>query len=274
MKGFAPRGNDLFDCSGQVAVITGPAGLLGPVWARTLLHAGATVVLVTEPGTAAKPEVAALADDPHVTVLTADITSAEQLAATRDELAARFGPPHILIASAGVDHPPRPGQPLDLGRLTPADINHAIHVNVTGTLLTVSAFGGPMAEAGRGSIVLIGSQYAMISPRPQMYDHLRDDGHPFIKNPAYGASKAAVASVARYFAAHWGRHGVRVNALSPGGVRSGQDPEFQRKFAAETPLGRMLEPAELEGPLLFLASDASSYVTGTHLLVDGGYTAW
>jgi NAD(P)-dependent dehydrogenase (short-subunit alcohol dehydrogenase family) len=274
VSGFAPRGKDLFDCTGQVAVITGPAGFLGPIWARTLQHAGATVVLVAEPGTAATPEVAELADAPRVTVLTADVTSAGQLAAARDELAARFGPPHILIASAGVDHPPRPGQPLDLARLTPTDIDHTIHVNVTGTLLTVSAFGGAMAEAGRGSIVLIGSQYAAISPRPQMYDHLRDDGHPFIKNPAYGASKAAVASIARYFAAHWGRHGVRVNALSPGGVRSGQNPEFQRKFAAETPLGRMLEPAELEGPLLFLASDASSYITGTHLIVDGGYTAW
>src|SRR5258708_2672015 len=204
MKGFAPRGQDLFDCSGQVAVITGPAGLLGPVWARTLLHAGATVVLVTEPGTAANPEVIALADDPRVTVLTADITSAEQLWATRDEVAARFGPPHILIASAGVDHPPRPGHPLDLSCLTPADIDRTVHVNVTGTLLTVSTFGGPMTHAGRGSIILIGSQYATISPRPHIYDHLSDEGHPFIKNPAYSASKAAVLSIPPYFAPHSG----------------------------------------------------------------------
>jgi NAD(P)-dependent dehydrogenase (short-subunit alcohol dehydrogenase family) len=274
VSGFAPRGKDLFDCTGQVAVITGPAGFLGPIWARTLQHAGATVVLVAEPGTAATPEVAELADAPRVTVLTADVTSAGQLAAARDELAARFGPPHILIASAGIDHPPEPGQPLDLTRLTSAEIDRTIHVNVTGTLLTVSALGGLMADAGRGSIILIGSQYAAISPRPQIYDHLGDDRHPFVKNPAYGASKAAVASIARYFATHWGRHGVRVNALSPGGVSGGQDPEFQRKFAAEVPLGRMLEPAELEGPLLFLASDASSYVTGTHLIIDGGYTAW
>jgi NAD(P)-dependent dehydrogenase (short-subunit alcohol dehydrogenase family) len=270
VNGFAPRGKDLFDCSGRVAVVTGPAGFLGPIWARTLQHAGATVVLVAEPGTVTRPEVTELAGTPGVTVLTADTTSTGQLSEARDELAARFGPAHILIASAGVDHPPRPGQPIDLARLTPADIDHTIHVNVTGTLLTVSAFGGPMAKAGRGSIILIGSQYATISPRPQMYDHLHDDGHPFIKNPAYGASKAAVASIARYFAAHWGRHGVRVNALSPGGVRSGQDPEFQRKFAAETPLGRLLEPCELEGPLLFLASDASSYINGAQILVDGG----
>jgi NAD(P)-dependent dehydrogenase (short-subunit alcohol dehydrogenase family) len=274
MTGFAPRGSALFDCTGRVAVITGPAGFLGPIWARTLLHAGTTVVLVAEPRTAARPEVSDLAADPRVTVITADITNARQLAVARDEVAAHFGPPHILIASAGIDHPPSPGHPLDLRNLTPADIERIIHVNVAGTLLTVSAFGGPMASAGRGSVILIGSQYAAISPRPQLYDHLGEDGRPFVKNPAYGASKAAVASIARYFAAHWGRNGVRVNALSPGGVRSAQDPEFQRKFAAEVPLGRMLEPAELEGPLLFLASDASSYVTGTHLIIDGGYTTW
>lgn len=274
MTGFTPRGKALFDCQGRIAVITGPAGLLGPIWARTLLHAGTTVVLVAEPSTAARPEVSDLAGDPHVTVITADVTDAGQLAAARDEVTARFGPPDILIASAGIDHPPTPGHPLDLSNLTPDDIEHTIHVNVAGTLLTVSAFGGSMASAGRGSVILIGSQYAVISPRPHMYNHLSDGGHLFIKNPAYGASKAAVVSIARYFAAHWGPQGVRINVLSPGGVRSRQDHEFQRKFTNEVPLGRMLGAAELEGPLLFLASDASSYVTGAHLIIDGGYTTW
>jgi NAD(P)-dependent dehydrogenase (short-subunit alcohol dehydrogenase family) len=271
---FTPQGTRLFDCTGQIAVVTGAAGFLGPAWARILLHAGAAVALVTEPGTADRPEITALAGDPRVTILTADVTSSEQLASARDELLAGLGPPHILVASAGVDHPPTPGAPLDLAALATADIERTVNVNVTGTMLTVSAFGGAMTKARRGSIVLIGSQYATISPRPQTYDHLSTDGHPFVKNPAYGASKAAVASLARYFAAHWGRHGIRVNALSPGGVQSGQDPEFQRKFTAEVPLGRMLDVSELEGALLFLASDASSYVTGAHLVIDGGYSAW
>ena len=274
MTRFVPRGHALFDCDEQIAVITGPAGLLGPVWARALLHAGASVVLVAEPGTTARPEIDDLAADARVTVLTADVTDAAQLAAAREEVKARFGVPHILIASAGIDHSPAPGNPVDLSNLTSADIERSISVNVTGTLFTVSAFGGPMADAGRGSVILIASQYSEISPRPQIYAHLRDGPHPFIKNPAYGASKAAVVNIARYFAVHWGPRGVRVNALSPGGVRSEQDAEFQRKFANEVPLGRMLETAELEGPLLFLASDASSYVTGAHLVVDGGYMAW
>lgn len=268
-----PGERNLFDCSGRISVITGPAGLLGPVWARTLLQAGATVVLVAEPDTGDRAEVQEMAADPQVAVVSADITSPEQLTAARDAVVRRFGAPHILVANAGVDHPPGAGSSLDLTRLTPADIERIVHTNVTGTMLTVSAFGAPMANAGRGSIVLIGSQYALVSPRPQFYDHL-GGGQPFVKNPAYGASKAAVANIARYFAIHWAPHGVRVNALSPGGVRSGQDPEFQRKFSAEVPLGRMLDPAELEGPLLFLVSDASSYVTGSQLVVDGGYSAW
>jgi NAD(P)-dependent dehydrogenase (short-subunit alcohol dehydrogenase family) len=129
-----------------------------------------------------------------------------------------------------------------------------------------------MRDAGRGSIVNIGSLYATIAPEPGFYDHLEADP-PFLKPPAYGASKAGLLSLTRYFARLWGPHGVRVNALSPGGVRGGQDDEFVRKYCARVPLGRMAEPADLVWPLLFLASDASAYVTGHELRVDGGFTA-
>ena len=129
-----------------------------------------------------------------------------------------------------------------------------------------------MRDAGRGSIVNIGSVYASVAPDPRLYDHLPGDP-PFLKPPAYGASKAAVVSLTRYFARLWGQNGVRVNALSPGGVAGGQDPEFLRKFCARVPIRRMAEPDDLTGPLLFLASDASSYVSGLELRVDGGFTA-
>jgi NAD(P)-dependent dehydrogenase (short-subunit alcohol dehydrogenase family) len=130
-----------------------------------------------------------------------------------------------------------------------------------------------MAAAGRGSIVNIGSLYAAVSPDARFYDHLPADP-PFLKPPAYGASKAALVNLTRYLATHWAPRGVRVNALSPGGVEGGQDAEFKRKFVARVPLGRMAEPRDLSGPLIFLASDASSYVTGVELRVDGGFTAW
>ena len=107
----------------------------------------------------------------------------------------------------------------------------------------------------------------------RFYDHLGYDP-PFLKPPAYGASKAAVVNLTRYLATLWGPAGVRVNALSPGGVLGGQDAEFRRKFCERVPLGRMAEESDLVGPLLFLASDASAYVTGVELRVDGGFTAW
>jgi NAD(P)-dependent dehydrogenase (short-subunit alcohol dehydrogenase family) len=137
----------------------------------------------------------------------------------------------------------------------------------------MQVFGARMAAEGRGSIVNVGSLYASVSPDVRMYDHVPMDP-PFLKPPAYGASKAGLVNLTRYFATHLAPRGVRVNALSPGGVAGGQDAEFVAKFSARVPLGRLGEPAELVQPLLFLATEASSYVTGINLKVDGGFTAW
>jgi NAD(P)-dependent dehydrogenase (short-subunit alcohol dehydrogenase family) len=112
-----------------------------------------------------------------------------------------------------------------------------------------------------------------VSPDQRFYEHLPGQP-PFLKSPAYGASKAAVVNLTKYFATLWGTAGVRVNALSPGGVLGGQDEEFKRKYGARVPLGRMAGPDDLKGPLVFLASSASSYITGQNLRVDGGFTAW
>jgi len=130
-----------------------------------------------------------------------------------------------------------------------------------------------MLEVGRGSIINIGSLYAGVSPDARLYDHIACDP-PFLKPPAYGASKSALVNLTRYLATHWAPRGVRVNALSPGGVLGQQDAEFKRKFVTRVPLGRMAVPADLGGPLVFLASPASAYVTGIELRVDGGFTAW
>jgi NAD(P)-dependent dehydrogenase (short-subunit alcohol dehydrogenase family) len=129
-----------------------------------------------------------------------------------------------------------------------------------------------MVAAGGGSIITIASIYASRAPDPGLYDHLEMDP-PFIKPPAYGASKAAIVSLSRYVARLWGPDGVRVNTISPGGVRGDQDPEFVRKYCAHVPLGRMAEPEDLAGPLIFLASDESRYVSGVELRVDGGLLA-
>ncbi len=146
-------------------------------------------------------------------------------------------------------------------------------VNAAGLFLCSQVFGAAMKEVGRGSIINIGSLYAVVSPDARYYDHLPCDP-PFVKPPGYGASKAAVINLTKYLAAHWAPFGIRVNALSPGGVRGGQDEEFRRKFCDRVPLRRMAEADDLRGPLLFLASRASAYVTGINLQVDGGFTLW
>jgi NAD(P)-dependent dehydrogenase (short-subunit alcohol dehydrogenase family) len=148
-----------------------------------------------------------------------------------------------------------------------------VEVNLLGTFQVTQVFGARMAEQGQGSIVNIGSLYASVSPDQRFYDHLPGDP-PFLKSPAYGASKAAVVNMTKYFSTLWGSRGVRVNTLSPGGVLGGQDDRFKQKYGSRVPLGRMATLDDLKGPLVFLASKASSYVTGHELRVDGGFTAW
>jgi NAD(P)-dependent dehydrogenase (short-subunit alcohol dehydrogenase family) len=260
---------------GRDAVVTGALGRLGPIWCEALLGAGARVVAIDLPDAVASPAFAALARQAgdRLRTMPASVLDRASLTAVRDRCAGDGMALSVLVNNAGIDQPPGPAKtyriedvPLDVFRGT-------LDVNLTGAFLASQVFGAVMAAAGRGSIVNIGSLYAAVSPDARFYDHLPADP-PFLKPPAYGASKAALVNLTRYLATHWAPRGVRVNALSPGGVEGGQDAEFKRKFVARVPLGRMAEPRDLSGPLIFLASDASSYVTGVELRVDGGFTAW
>jgi NAD(P)-dependent dehydrogenase (short-subunit alcohol dehydrogenase family) len=180
----------------------------------------------------------------------------------------------VLVNNAGVDQPPdSPKGRHHLPDLPIGEFRRMVEVNLLGTFQVIQVFGGRMAAGRGGSIVNIGSLYASVSPDPNFYEHLAGDA-PFIKSPAYGASKAGVVNLSRFFATHWADRGVRVNTLSPGGVLAGQDEQFKAKYGARVPLKRMAEADDLKGPLVFLASSASSYVTGHELRVDGGFTAW
>lgn len=266
-----------FELTDRVAVVTGALGKLGPIWCETLLGAGARVAgidLETVRESEAFSSLTRHYGPERVRLERGDVLDRGSLEGALDRIRGEWGVPEILINNAGIDQPP--GDLPESFRVEDVPIDgfrQVLDVNTAGAFQAAQVFGGAMAEIGRGTIVNIGSLYASVSPDARLYDHI-DVDPPFLKPPAYGASKAALINLTKYLATHWAPHGIRVNALSPGGVLGDQDAEFRRKFNARVPMGRMAEPDDLSGPLLFLASDASSYVTGIELRIDGGFSAW
>jgi NAD(P)-dependent dehydrogenase (short-subunit alcohol dehydrogenase family) len=268
---------DLFSVEGEVAVVTGALGKLGPLWVETLLDGGARVFGLDRPGEKVTERFRALEGrfgPAMVRLAFADVRDRAGLEAACRKCVETLGVPSILVNNAGIDQPPAKLEKGHRLEEIPLEGNREVfEVNTLGLFLVTQVFGAEMVKARRGSVINIGSLYASVSPEARFYDHIPSDP-PFLKPPAYGASKAAVINLTKYLATHWAPYGVRVNALSPGGVLGEQDEEFKRKFCARVPLGRMGNYDDLRGPLLFLASRASSYVTGAELVVDGGFTAW
>ena len=272
-----------FDLSGRVAVVTGAAGLLGKEHCRALRDAGARVVAIDASEPALREAADALEVGPYangrpapIEWMQLDVTSRVALERAREAILGWFGRVDVLVNNAALNERVEAGTPAHATRFeahAADDFRRALDVNVTGVFLAAQVLGQPMAEAGRGSIVQIGSTYGLVGPDQSLYR--RTDGtQTFYKSPAYPASKGAVTAFTRYLACYWGPRGVRVNTLCPGGIENGQDEAFRARYAERTPLGRMGRRDELGGALLFLASDASSYVTGATLVVDGGFTAW
>jgi NAD(P)-dependent dehydrogenase (short-subunit alcohol dehydrogenase family) len=290
----APERGQGFSLAGRVAVVTGAAGLLGRQHCRALADAGATVVATDLDGAgceavardinaASQGRAAATgADRPRGSALAvaADITVPESLSRLRDAVLAHADRIDVLINNAALndrftDDDGGSGDALSRFEDYPlARWRRSLDVNVTGTFLACQILGGEMARRRAGSIINVASTYGMVGPDQRIYR--RPDGsQAFWKSGVYPASKGAVLAFTRFLAAYWADRGVRVNSLSPGGVaQPGQEPYFVEQYAQRTPLGRMADPHELGGAVVFLASDASSYVTGTNLVVDGGWTAW
>jgi NAD(P)-dependent dehydrogenase (short-subunit alcohol dehydrogenase family) len=265
----------LFDLKGRVAVVTGAAGLLGRQHAEALAAAGASVVLSDVDEKAAERALEGLAHRNGSSAFAADVTERASLEALRDAVLRRYGRLDVLVNNAAIDDKVESlsfassrfeTYPLERWR-------RVLDVNATGVFLASQVLGGEMAKAGSGSIINVASTYGLVAPDQALYK--RPDGtQSFYKSPAYPASKGAVLSFTRFLAAYWGAAGVRVNALAPGGVANGQDAQFTASYARKTPLGRLADADEYRGALLFLASDASRYMTGSTLVVDGGFTAW
>lgn len=264
---------------GRVAIVTGGAGLLGRQHAQALLDAGARVVLtdlhqheIDEAAQSIAPT-----GDRDVLTIAGDVTNADDVRAVRDAAVLAWGRIDVLVNNAAInDRFESPELAASESRLECYPLERwrrMLEVNVTGVYLPTQVIGCAMTAAGRGSIINVASTYGLVAPDPSLY--VRPDGSvPFVKSPAYPASKGAVLALTRFVAAYWGRAGVRVNALVPGGVENGQEPYFIESYARRTPLGRMAAPADYRGAVVFLASDASAYMTGAALVIDGGYTAW
>lgn len=264
-----------FSLAGKTAIVTGAAGLLGRYHCRALAEAGATVV-----ATDLDPEgcgAVARELDGDALAVAADVSDPDSVRALAGAVFEHTGRIDVLINNAAInDKFQDPGAALELLRFEnyPLEMwKRCLDVNVTGPFLCCQVIGAEMARAGGGSIVNLASTYALVAPDQSLY---RDpDGYQrFCKSAVYPTTKAAVLALTRFLAAYWGQSGVRVNALSPGGVENSQDDFFIREYARRTPLKRMAAPTDFMGALIFLASDASAYVTGANLVVDGGFTIW
>ena len=267
----------LFSVAGKVALVTGGMGQLGRQFALTLARRGAKVVVLDQ-----RIDPAAVAQRfgdsaAAMTFLAADVTRRESLAAVLLEIKARVGAPEVLINNAALDSPP--GSPA--GENGPfedypeSSFDKVMEVNVKGVVLCCQVFGGAMARAGRGSVINISSIYGVVSPDQRIYEYRQArEGRPFFKPVAYSASKSAILNLTRYLATYWAAKGVRVNSLTFAGVFNQQDAEFLAHYCPKVPLGRMAREDEYNGAVVFLASDASSYMTGSNVVLDGGFTAW
>jgi NAD(P)-dependent dehydrogenase (short-subunit alcohol dehydrogenase family) len=268
---------------GRIAIVTGSLGLLGREHLRALGTAGASLVVTDVDGAACErlaTELGAMTGRPAIGI-GADITKRDDLARLRNAVTKRFGRIDVLVNNAAIDDKVRGGgatgqDALEASRFEsfPLELwQRSLEVNVTGVFLACQVLGTPMAEAGRGSIVNVASTYGLVAPDQSLYR--RPDGaQAFFKGPAYPTTKGALLQFTRYLASYWGRAGVRVNALCPGGVENAQDDWFIEAYARRTMLGRMAQRTDYHGAVVFLASDASAYVTGATLVVDGGFTAW
>ena len=271
-----------FDLSGKVAVITGGAGLLGTEHAIALALAGAEVVITDIQGDAAR-EVADQLGSKHglnkCQGLAMDVTDADSILRVQKELLTRYQGIHILINNAAVDPKIKEGNVLvESSRFENFPLeqwHYQINVGLTGAFLCSQKFGGWMASHGGGVILNIASDLSVFAPDQRIY---RKEGLPESRQPVkpvtYSVIKTALVGMTRYLATYWAEKKIRVNALSPGGVYVNQPEEFVRKLTHLIPMGRMARREEYRGAVQFLCSEASSYLTGQNIVMDGGRSVW
>jgi NAD(P)-dependent dehydrogenase (short-subunit alcohol dehydrogenase family) len=269
-----------FDLTGRVAVVTGGVGLLGTEFCRTLAEAGASVAVVDLNASASQGTAATLTKSGYNTLaVPTDITQPDSVNAMMEKVLAEFGRLDILVNSAALDpkfDPDAMKKGMAPGAFEdyPLDQwNAAMNVNLTGMFLVTQECVKPMiAQGKKGSVINICSTYGLNGPDQRIY--IKDGQRVAFKPVYYTVTKAGVMGFTKYLAAYYAGTEIRVNALTPGGVYNNHEEYFVKNYSAKTIIGRMANKDEMNGALLFLASDASSYMTGNNVVVDGGWTAW
>jgi NAD(P)-dependent dehydrogenase (short-subunit alcohol dehydrogenase family) len=267
---------DLFSLSGKVVLVTGGAGLLGQVFCQALADSGADVAVVDIDDQAAESVADAVSKKSgrKVAGFGCDITSPESVAQMVAAVVSHFGRIDVLVNNAAskgsnLDEFFKPFEDYSLQTW-----REVMSVNIDGLFLVAQAVGKQMKLQGGGSIIQTSSIYGVVAPDQRIYEGSQYNGRPINTPAVYSASKAAVVGLTSYLSTYWADSGIRVNSLTPGGISSGQNKTFDEKYSNRVPLGRMGQASELTGALIYLASDASSYVTGQNLIVDGGLSTW
>lgn len=266
--------NQLFSLSGKTAIVTGAVGLIGKEHCRALAEAGATVIASDLKEESAKAFAETLGEG-HLGI-GLDVTSKESLQAAKETILEKFGTIDVLVNNAAIndmfENPLLAMEQSMFENYPYALWEKSLQVNISGMFLCSQVFGTEMAKQKKGSIINIASTYGIIAPDQSIYKNEAGE-QIFYKSPSYPVTKSAVIGFTKYLASYWGKEKVRVNTLTPGGVENGQDPFFIHNYSQKTLLGRMAHPNDYKGAIVFLASDASAYMTGANLIVDGGWTA-
>jgi NAD(P)-dependent dehydrogenase (short-subunit alcohol dehydrogenase family) len=270
----------LFDLTDRCAIITGGAGLLGIKHGEAVAAMGGIPVLVdiaADRASAAAETIQAAYQRPALG-LGADITQRDQVAGLLDRVLDEFGRVDVLINNAANNPKMEKGDGREWSRFEQFPLitwEQDLAVGLTGAYLCSQVFGTHMAQMGRGVILNIASDLSVIAPDQRIYRQpgLPDDQQP-VKPVTYSVVKAGLVGLTRYLSTYWADRGVRVNALSPGGVANNQDPAFVQRLTNLIPMGRMACQDEYQAAVIFLVSDASSYMTGVNLVMDGGRTVW
>lgn len=267
--------SNLFSLEGKTAIVTGALGLLGRNHCIALNEAGAKVIVADlyEEQCEEFAQKELVGSRGHYL----DVTDKTSIISLLKDVVAEYNKVDILVNNAAINdmfEDPKAASEQSRFENYPLELwQKSLDVNLTGVFLCSQVIGSHMVEQDGGRIINIGSTYGITAPDQNIYKTSQGI-QTFFKPPAYPVTKAGIIMLTKYLAAYWGHNGVRVNTLTLGGVRNGQDDFFIENYSKKTPIGRMAEPNDYKGALVFLASDASPYMTGSNLIVDGGWTCW